>query len=46
MKLPSALIALFASVLLIGCVTKNDQITPAQAQNNPTKKWEKKENQY
>lgn len=46
MKLPSTIIALFASLLLIGCVTKNDQITPAQAQNNPEKKWEKKQNQY
>jgi hypothetical protein len=46
MKLPSTIIALFASLLIIGCATKNNQITPAQAQNNPEKKWEKKQNQY
>jgi outer membrane biogenesis lipoprotein LolB len=44
MKLPSTIIALFASLFLIGCATK--QATPAQTQNDPTKKWEKKENQY
>jgi outer membrane biogenesis lipoprotein LolB len=45
MKLPSALIALFASVLIIGCATKQQQPTPAH-NPDPTKKWEKKQNQY
>jgi outer membrane biogenesis lipoprotein LolB len=47
MKLPSTIIALFASLLIIGCATKQEQPTPAQTQSSdPTKKWEKKENQY
>ena len=46
MKLPSTIIALFASLFIIGCATKEQQPTAAQLQNNPTKKWEKKENQY
>ena len=40
MKLPSTIIALFASLLLIGCATKQQQLTPAQ--NDFTKTWEKK----
>ena len=44
MKLPSAMIALFASLLIIGCATK-EQVTPAH-NPDPTKKWEKKQNQY
>jgi outer membrane biogenesis lipoprotein LolB len=45
MKLPSAMIALFASLVIIGCATKQQQqqVTPAQ---NWEKKWEKKQNQY
>ena len=31
MSLPSATLALLASLLLIGCANKQDQITPAQA---------------
>ena len=31
MKLPSAAFALLACLLIIGCATKEDQITPAQA---------------
>jgi hypothetical protein len=44
MKLPSAMIALFASLLIIVCATKQE-VSPA---HNPdsTKKWEKKQNQY
>jgi len=44
MKIPSAMIALFASLLIIGCATKQ-QVTPAH-NPDPTKKWEKKQNQY
>jgi outer membrane biogenesis lipoprotein LolB len=45
MKLPSAMIVLFASLLIIGCATKQQQVTPAH-NPDPTKKWEKKQNQY
>jgi hypothetical protein len=38
MKLPSTIIVLFASLLIIGCATKQQQLTPS---NHPTKKWEK-----
>ena len=31
MNVPSALFALLASLLIIGCATKEDQITPAEA---------------
>lgn len=31
MRLPSALIALIASLFIIGCANKNDQITPQQS---------------
>jgi hypothetical protein len=31
MSLPSATLALLASLLLTGCATKEDQITPAEA---------------
>jgi uncharacterized protein with HEPN domain len=44
MKLPSAIIALLASLLIIGCATKQQQATPAQ--NYPTYKWEKEVNKY
>ena len=39
MKLPSTIIVLFASLLIIGCATKQQQLTPS---NDPTKKWGKK----
>ena len=39
MKLPSTIIALFVSLFIIGCATKQQQLTPS---NDPTKKWEKK----
>ena len=38
MKLPSTIIVLFASLLIIGSATKQKQLTPS---NDPTKKWEK-----
>jgi hypothetical protein len=31
MSLPSATLALLASLLIIGCASKEDQITPAEA---------------
>jgi hypothetical protein len=31
MSVPSAIFALLASLLIIGCATKEDQITPAEA---------------
>lgn len=31
MSMPSATLAVLASLLIIGCATKEDQITPAQA---------------
>jgi hypothetical protein len=37
------MIALFASLLIIGCATEQQQLAPAQS---PTKKWEKKQNQF
>jgi hypothetical protein len=43
MKLSSAMIAVLASLLIIGCATKQQQLTPA---HSPTKKWEKEQNQY
>jgi outer membrane biogenesis lipoprotein LolB len=43
MKLPSTIVALFVSLLMIGCATKQQQFTPS---NDPTKKWEKKQDQY
>ena len=44
MKLLSTIIALFVSLLIIGCATKQQQqLTPS---NDPTKKWEKEQNQY
>jgi outer membrane biogenesis lipoprotein LolB len=43
MKLLSTIIVLFASLLIIGCATKQQQLTPS---NDPTKKWEKKHSQY
>jgi outer membrane biogenesis lipoprotein LolB len=43
MKLPSTIIALFASLLIIGCATKEQQVTPVQS---PEKKWQKEQNQY
>jgi outer membrane biogenesis lipoprotein LolB len=42
MKLSSAMMAVLASLLIIGCATKQ-QLTPA---HSPTKKWEKEQNQY
>jgi outer membrane biogenesis lipoprotein LolB len=50
MKLPSALIALFASLVIIGCATKQQQQQqqqpPAQNDADQSKKWEKKHLQY
>jgi outer membrane biogenesis lipoprotein LolB len=43
MKLPSAMIALVAALLIIGCATKQQQLTPAHSR---TKKWQKEQNQY
>jgi len=43
MKLSSTIIALLVSLLIIGCATKQQQFTSS---NDPTKKWEKKQNQY
>jgi hypothetical protein len=31
MSLPSVILALLASLLIIGCATKEDEITPAQS---------------
>jgi outer membrane biogenesis lipoprotein LolB len=42
MKLSSTIIALFVSLLIMGCATKQQQFTSS---NDPTKKWEKKQNQ-
>jgi uncharacterized lipoprotein YajG len=46
MKLPSAMIALFASLVIIGCATKQQQQQQQPPAQNWEKKWEKKQNQY
>ena len=45
MKLPSAAFALLACLLIIGCATKEDQITPAQSamEKKDQREWSKEE---
>jgi hypothetical protein len=45
MKLPSVVFALLACSLMIGCSTKDDQITPAQSalEKKDQREWSKEE---
>jgi hypothetical protein len=45
MSLPSALFALLASLFIIGCATKDDQITPAQSalEKKDQREWSSEE---
>ena len=45
MSFPSALLALLASLFIIGCVTKDDQITPAQSalEKKDQREWSSEE---
>jgi hypothetical protein len=45
MTLPSVLLALLASLFIIGCATKSDQITPAEAalEKKDQREWSKEE---
>jgi hypothetical protein len=45
MSLPSVALALLSSLLIVGCATKNDQITPAETQTEKKdqRQWSKEE---
>ena len=45
MSLPSVALALLSSLLIAGCATKNDQITPAESalEKKDQRKWSKEE---
>jgi hypothetical protein len=45
MSLPSVILALLASLFIIGCASKDDQITPAQSalEKKDQREWSKEE---
>jgi hypothetical protein len=45
MSLPSIILALLASLFIVGCATKNDQITPAESalEKKDQREWSKEE---